>query len=467
MILKRFYDDKLAQASYLYGCPGAGEAVVIDPNRDVEQYIEAAAAEGLRITGVTETHIHADYASGSLELAERTGATLYLSDEGDGEWKYVFADHPNVRLIRDGDAVRIGSLRLDVAHTPGHTPEHLAFVLTDEAASAEPCCAFTGDFIFAGDVGRPDLLEKAANFEGTMEKGARVLFDSLQKFKRYPAHMLLWPGHGAGSACGKRLGGVPVTTLGYECATNWALRVDSEKGFVEGVLAGQPDPPTYFKEMKRMNKAGPAMLGALGSPERWGAGRFVSTLDEGHVVVDVRNSGDVAAGYAPGTLHIPLGKSFVTWAGWLLPYDRPIYLLAGSKNDAATATRDLALIGLDDVRGWFGTDALQAYRQSHGAVETVPQITARDLLDGLQSEKVKVLDVRSESESAGGAIDGATNIPLGELEGRIGEVPRDRPLVVHCAGGLRSPMAVSILRKHGLTSVKNLIGGFDAYKRLS
>jgi hydroxyacylglutathione hydrolase len=459
MILKRFYDNRLAQASYLYGCPQSGEAVVIDPCRDVDQYLEAAEAEGMRIVGVTETHIHADFASGSLELAERTGATLYLSDEGDEMWKYAFADRPNVRLIRDGDQIRIGALRLDVVHTPGHTPEHLAFILTDEAASTEPCCAFTGDFLFAGDVGRPDLLERAANFEGTMEKGARVLYHTIQKFRVFPAHMLVWPGHGAGSACGKSLGGVPVTTLGYECATNWAFQVDAEEAFVEDVLSGQPDPPVYFKEMKRLNKAGPDPVGPLGAPIRFGARRLEELLDQGQIVLDTRPSEEVATSLAPGALHVPLGKSFTTWSGWLLPYDQPIYLIAADEAAATEARRDLAMIGLDDVRAWFGREAVSGL----GArLESVPQITADEVLGKVEAGEVTLLDVRFSSEVEEGAVAGSIHIPLGQLERRLAEVPKGKPLVVHCAGGVRSPMAVSLLRKHGVRDAANLMGGYAA-----
>jgi hydroxyacylglutathione hydrolase len=459
MILKRFYDTNLAQASYLVGCPGAGEALVIDPNRDIDQYIEAAAQEGLRIAGVTETHIHADFVSGSLELSERTGATLFLSDEGDADWKYAFAAHPNVKLIRNGDTIRVGALRFDIIHTPGHTPEHIFFVLTDEAATTEPCCAFTGDLLFAGDVGRPDLLETAAGFKGTMESGAKDLYRSLQKLNRYPSHLLVWPGHGAGSACGKSLGGVPVTTLGYECATNWALNADTEKSFVNVVLDGQPDPPRYFKEMKRVNKAGPAAVD-FGAPSRLGGNRLLAALNAGEVIIDIRTSEEVAAGYGPGTLHIPLGTSFTTWSGWLLPYDRPIYLLAASAQDAEQARRELAMIGLDDVRGWFGADALRALEDSN-RLERVRQITAEELLN---RDDVAVLDVRSRMELEEGSVRGSTHIPLGELQDRLAEVPRGKAIVVHCAGGVRSPMAVSLLRKSGVTELLNLVGGFSDYE---
>ena len=220
MIIRNFYDDKLAQASYLVGCAATGEAIVIDPLRDIQQYLDMAEAQNLRITAVTETHIHADYLSGSRELAAATGARLFLSDEGDDLWKYAYANKSGATLVKDGDVIRIGNLTLKVMHTPGHTPEHISFLLTDHPMSNEPHSLFTGDFVFVGDVGRPDLLERAANFEGTMEAGARTLFRSLRKLDELADSLLIWPGHGAGSACGKALGGSPVTTLGYERKTN-------------------------------------------------------------------------------------------------------------------------------------------------------------------------------------------------------------------------------------------------------
>ncbi|MCH7944476.1 MAG: MBL fold metallo-hydrolase, partial [Armatimonadetes bacterium] len=285
MILKRFYDEKLAHASYLVGCVATGEAIVIDPGRNVDPYIEAANKEGVRITAVTETHIHADLLSGLRELSARTGAQMYLSDEGTEEWKYAFADDPKATLVKDGDSVRIGNVRLDVLASPGHTPEHISFILTDEAAADQPLGAFTGDFVFVGDVGRPDLLERAANIKGTMEPGARQLFDSIQKFRSFDDGLIIWPAHGAGSACGKSLGGVPVSSLGYEKLSNWALKIDDEQEFVDEVLSGQPELPKYFAMMKKLNKEGPAILGGFKMPPRIGGDRVLDLLESGEQVV--------------------------------------------------------------------------------------------------------------------------------------------------------------------------------------
>src|SRR5688572_305048 len=285
MFVQRFFEPSLAQASYLIGCQQTDEAIVIDANRDVEPYIQAAAQEGLRITHVTETHIHADYVSGSRELAHRTGASLCLSDEGDKDWKYQFE---HARKLKHGDRISIGNIRIDVLHTPGHTPEHLTFLITDGAAADKPIAAVTGDFIFVGDVGRPDLLERAAHYAGTMEASARTLWKSLQKFATLDDWLQIWPGHGAGSACGKGISAIPSSTLGYERRFNWAFGVKHENDFVERVLAGQPEPPTYFASMKRINKEGPALLGGFALPPRQLDDTLAAAVASGAVVVDTR-----------------------------------------------------------------------------------------------------------------------------------------------------------------------------------
>jgi hydroxyacylglutathione hydrolase len=453
MFVKRFFEPSLAQASYLIGCQQVDEAIVIDANRDVEQYIQAAAQEGLRITHVTETHIHADYVSGSRELAHRTGASLCLSDEGDRDWKYQF-DH--ARKLTHGDRITIGNIRIDVVHTPGHTPEHLTFLITDGAAADRPIAAVTGDFVFVGDVGRPDLLEKAANIRGTMEVGARVLFASLQKFAKHEDWLQIWPGHGAGSACGKGISAIPSSTLGYEKRFNWAFNKKTEAEFVEAVLSGQPEPPTYFAKMKRINKEGPAILGDFHIPEELDAASLPELIARKALVIDTRPAADYAAGHMPGTINIPFNSSFVTWAGWLLNTDA-FYLIV----DAATASsrlselaRSLALIGIDRVTGCFDARAATG-------LATIAQITPKELAPKLTS--VTVLDVRSANEWTEGHLPGATHIPLGYLSARLAEIPRDKPVVVQCQSGGRSSIAASILERAGFHDVTNLTGGLGAW----
>ena len=464
MLLRRFYDTKLAQASYLIGCNATGDALVVDANRDIEQYLRAAEEEGLRVTHVSETHIHADYVSGSRELAARAGASLLLSDEGGSGWRYAFAADDRATLLRDGDSFMVGNVRIDVMHTPGHTPEHICFVITDTPATDRPLGVLTGDFVFAGDVGRPDLLERAANVAGTMEASARTLFASLARFKRLPDYLQLWPGHGAGSACGKALGAVPSTTLGYERIANWGLAVEDEGEFVRQVLAGQPEPPAYFAQMKRINRDGPRLLHGFPRPERFAAARLAELLESGATVVDLRHAPDFAAGHVPGTISIPLNKSFTTWAGWLLPYDDDVYLVAPDDRGGTAldeAVRDLAMIGLDRVAGWFGAEVVGAWAAEGRTLQTVAQITPRELAPRLARGELSVVDVRGASEHEAGHLPGAPNIPLGYLAARAGELDRSRPVVLQCQGGSRSSIAAGVLQAHGFTNVVNLAGGFS------
>ena len=464
MLLKHFYDQTLAQASYLIGCPATGEAIVVDANRDVQQYLDAAAAESLRVTQVTETHIHADYVSGSRELAQRAGATLLLSAEGGDDWKYRFAQEDGAKLLRGGDAFMVGNIRVDVVHTPGHTPEHLTFLITDTAGASEPMGALTGDFIFVGDVGRPDLLERAAKVEGTMEGAARALFKSLRAFSALPDYIQIWPGHGAGSACGKSLGAVPQTTLGYERRFNWAFAIDDEQEFVRQVLAGQPEPPTYFAQMKRINRDGPPLLGERGELPELSTDDARTAVDRGDFVIDIRPAASFATGHLPGTVNIPLNKAFTTWAGWLVPYDRDLVLMADQRESAEQARRNLALIGLDRVRG-VSVAPSDGEVSDEGRPATIAQVEIPELRDQIERDEVSVLDVRTPAEYRAGHLPGAYNIPLGELPARMAEVPTDKPLVVHCQGGGRAAIAASVLQARGVGDVWNLRGGITEWER--
>ncbi len=453
MFVKRFFEPSIAQTSYLIGCQQAGEAIVIDANRDVQQYIQAAAAEGLRITHVTETHIHADFVSGSRELAQRTGASLCLSDEGDSNWKYQFE---HARKLTHGGRITIGNVHVDVLHTPGHTPEHLTFLITDGAAADRPIAAVTGDFVFVGDVGRPDLLEKAANFKGTMEAGARVLYGSLQKFAAHEDWLQIWPGHGAGSSCGKGISAIPSSTLGYEKRFNWAFNTRSEEGFVEAVLSGQPEPPTYFAKMKRVNKEGPAILDGFHVPAKVDASQLPGLLARKVLVIDTRPASEYAQGHLAGTINIPFNASFVTWAGWLVHADE-FYLIMDQSTAAARLeemSRALALIGIDRVSGYFDATAARG----HAAVQ---QITPNELAPRLST--VTVLDVRSANEWAHGHLPGAMHIPLGYLPERLGEIASAKAVVVQCQSGGRSSIAASILERAGFRDVMNLTGGLQAW----
>jgi len=469
VLLRRFYDEGLAQASYLIGCQATGEALVVDPNRDIEQYIAAAEAESLRIVHVTETHIHADFVSGSRELAQRTRATLYLSDEGGPDWRYDYAVEAGAVLLKDGARLQMGKVAIEVLHTPGHTPEHLAFLVTDTPAASAPVGVLSGDFVFVGDVGRPDLLERAANYRGTMEHGARQLFQSLQRFKRFPDYLQIWPGHGAGSACGKALGAMPQSTLGYERLANWAFGIIEETPFVTAVLDGQPEPPKYFAEMKRINKEGPRLLGTLGRSRRLPAARAGALLAAGALIVDTRAAADFAAGHIPGTINIPLNRAFTGWAGWLIPYDRDFYLLIDhAREDAVeTAARDLAMIGLDRLAGYLDCDdeMLETWRAAGGTIGFTPQMTVDQLHERLPAGGLTVIDVRGRAEWEAGHLPGVVHIPLGLLPDQLDQLPPPGPIVLQCQTGSRSAIAASLLAARGRTDVFNLEGGFAAWQQ--
>lgn len=456
MLFERVYDEGLAQAGYFVGCQATGEAVVVDPRRDVGVYLRLAEKNGMRIVAVTETHIHADYVSGSRELAAATGAKLYLSDEGDAEWKYGF----EAERLEGGDEILAGNIVLRALHTPGHTPEHLSFTVTDGAATREPGFILTGDFVFVGDLGRPDLLDEAVGGKDTRFVGARQMFRSLRnRFLSLPDYVQVWPGHGAGSACGKALGAVPATTVGYERRFSWwapYLERDDERGFVEALIDGQPDVPAYFARMKQVNKAGPAVLGRRAAPRRHEAEELGARVRAGEVLfVDARSVEDYRAGAVPGSLHVPAGKSFAEWAAWVIDprTDPPIVLLAKDEYEAEMLRDELSRVGIDAVDGYV-TDV------EGMATEAVPAVDAGKL-DGI--EDVFVLDVRSRAEFEAGGIPGATRIPGGRVRWRLEEVPRDREVLVHCQSGARSAVVASLLRASGHERVVELEGGYPAW----
>lgn len=461
MILRRFYDEALAQASYLVGCQVTREAIVVDPLREVSPYLEIAKAEGLEITHVTETHIHADFLSGTRELVAQTGARMYLSGEGGPDWTYRFGPDDLV-LLGDGDRIRVGNIQIDVMHTPGHTPEHLTFLVTDTAGADRPMGAFTGDFVFVGDVGRPDLLEKAAGVEGTMKEAAGELFRSLQRFKLLDDWLQIWPGHGAGSACGKSLGAVPTSTLGYERRFNWGFSYADEGSFIEAVLTGQPEPPAYFAQMKRLNRDGPPLLSGVADPRVLGSGWPGSLPAEDALVVDVRGKHEFAAGHLPGALSLPFNRQFLGHAGWLLPYDRDMVLVGENAAQTDPAGRSLRLIGLDRVVGLGHLDVLDANGDMRW-MQTGRAISTADLADSLEAGELTLLDVRWAREWNSGHLPRAVHLPLGDLPSRVASIDRSRPVAVYCATGGRSGIAASILQAAGVLDVRDVTGGSDRW----
>ena len=452
MFFRQVFEPRLAQYTYIIGCQGSGEALVIDPMRDIRQYVEIARAENLKIVAAADTHIHADYISGLREFAEG-GVKVYASDEGGEEWRYewlIDSDY-SFELLKDGDFFELGNIRITAIHTPGHTPEHLIFSITDGARSAEePLGYTTGDFVFVGDVGRPDLLESAAGMKDVMKPAARTLYRSLETFKKLPGYHRIWPGHGAGSACGKSLGAVPDSTVGYEVRYNESLRwTDDEEKFVDFILKDQPEPPLYFARMKRDNKIGPKVLGGLPRLKRLGAPGLRESAQDGHtVLIDTRERAEFIAGHVPGSIFSPLDKQFNTTAGSYVEENRPICLLI-EEDRIAEAVRDLINVGLDSFAGYATPSDFQEYLKSGGETRGLDSTSFDEVDASLLSDGLKVLDVRRRSEFERGRIPGAVNIAHTRLLERLGELPRGVRWLVHCSAGGRSAVAAALLQRHG------------------
>lgn len=457
MFFKQIYEPGLAHASYMVGCQKTGECLVIDAKRDIDTYLDVAKAEGLKITHLAETHIHADFLAGTRELAEVTGASMYLSDEGGEDWQYEFG-HIGAR---DGDTFVVGNIKVEVMYSPGHTPEHISFLVTDTPSVADvPIMIFTGDFVFVGDIGRPDLLEKAAGMYGTMEVGARQMWESLKKFKALPDHIQVHPAHGAGSACGKALGAIPSSTVGYEKIVNWALQHTSEEDFVKELLSGQPEPPKYFAKMKHLNKVDRPLLTEVPSIPEVSIERVKEALDNKQHVVDTRNKMAFAGGHIPGTVNVQYMKSFTNWAGWVLDYEEPFILIAeAEKTDELM--RKLMRIGLDNVAGYHPDVA--GWEAAGNELATTTQMDIAELRGKLDDDNTVVIDIRGISEHEEGHIPGSWNIHTGHLVDHLAEIPKDKTVVLSCQTGVRSSLGVSILEREGFTNIVNFPKGFGGW----
>ncbi len=456
MFFEHVYEKGLAMGSYVIGCQATGEAIVIDAKRDIDTYLEIAEKNNLKITHITETHIHADFLCGSRELAAVTGAKMYLSDEGGPDWQYEF---PHVGL-KEGDEIKVRNLSFKVMHTPGHTPESISFLLTDHPASNEPVMIFTGDFVFVGDVGRPDLLEKAAGVAGTKEEGAKQMYEALKKFEALPDYVQVWPAHGAGSACGKALGAVASSTVGYEKIRNWALQFgNDEEGFIHSLLDGQPEPPKYFAMMKKFNKIDRPLLTTVPKHPKLTKDEFLGYYNKGVKIIDTREKTIFAKGFLPGSLNIQANNSFSTWMGWFVKLDEDFVLIADDEK-MDDLTRKLMRIGLDNMKGYISDVSDLGIE-----LEKEEIIGIDEFKSFLHKPEIQVIDVRGESEYKNSCIDGTENVFVGTLPDHIDRISRDKQLVIHCQSGDRASIAFSILRKNGFKNIRNYLGGMKEWNQ--
>jgi rhodanese-related sulfurtransferase/glyoxylase-like metal-dependent hydrolase (beta-lactamase superfamily II) len=460
MKIQQYYLACLSHASYLITDDKTKTAAVVDPQRDVDQYIADAKAGGYAIKHVFLTHFHADFIAGHIELRDRAGATIHLGSRAQAEFAHV--------AMKDGDAIEFGDVRLRIMETPGHTPEGISILVYDLAKSdTDPLAVLTGDTLFIGDVGRPDLL---ASIGVTADELADMLYDSItNKLVTLPDATLVYPAHGAGSMCGKSLSKETVSTIGEQKQFNYALQPMSREAFKAIVTADQPEAPEYFvhdailnrKERASLDEAMRQTLKALSLDD------VLAMQKAGAQTLDVRDGLDFEGGHLKGALNIALSGKYATWAGSMLTSDKPIVVIAEEGGEQEAVMR-LGRIGFDNVGG-FLDGGMNALANRDDLVERTARITAPALaewLDGKRTdagEAPTVIDVRSPAEHAGGHIEGSLNIPLPHLDERLAEIPADRPAVVHCEGGYRSAIAASLLQKFGHDDVRDLVGGYKAW----
>ena len=458
MLVRQIADPKLAQFAYLIGCPRSGEAIVIDPERDVDRYFEAAASHKLRLVAAADTHIHADYLSGLREMAAR-GVFVYASKEGGPDWQYEWllnSDYKH-RLLAHGDQFSVGFIEFRAVHTPGHTPEHLSYLVRDAGSGASDYIGLaSGDFVFVGDVGRPDLLERAAGMIGVMVPSARAQFESIQReFRPLPEFLQVWPAHGAGSACGKSLGDVPTSTVGYELRTNRSIQAATdERTFVEFILAGQPEPPLYFARMKRDNRRGPELMPALPAPVPLTAAELAPLTGRTDIaLLDTRPRQAYFQGHLAGSILAELDYQFCSIAGSYVDEGTPLYLLV-EKENLDEAVRALVRVGLDRVAGYFTPETLAAFEREGGTLRRTETADMAEMERRRVAGTARVLDVRNATEFEAGHVPGTLHIPHTRLGVNIDLLPKDLPLLVYCNSGARAAAVVSMLERHGLPAVE-------------
>jgi glyoxylase-like metal-dependent hydrolase (beta-lactamase superfamily II)/rhodanese-related sulfurtransferase len=448
MYFEQFYLGCMAHASYMLA--SEGEAVVVDPQRDVDIYLQAAERHGVRIQHIFETHLHADFVSGHKELAARTGARIYLGPHTEATLRHL--------EVRDGFELRIGSVRLRVLETPGHTLESICLLVTDEEKSPNPWAVLTGDTLFLGDVGRPDL-----STTHTPDMLAGMLYDSLHnKLLKLPDDVVVYPAHGAGSLCGRNMRAERSSTIGTERLTNYALQIGNKEQFIQQLTTNLPSRPDYFSLDAQINREGAPALSELPELEPVSAGELQRLMREGVIALDVRPGEEFASGHVPGSINVSLGGQFATWAGIVLGLSaRPVLIVASPEQLSEARTR-LARVGIDDARGYL-QDGVEGWLRAGLNRGELPQIGAQQLHEHL--DEFQVLDVRRTAEWEAGHIESASCKPLERLQTSLSQIDRNAPLAVHCKGGYRSMIACSLLMKEGFKRVTNVIGGFDAWEK--
>jgi hydroxyacylglutathione hydrolase len=450
MEFKQFYLGCLAQASYLLG--SEGEAAVVDPRRDVDEYLEEARARGLQIRYVIETHLHADFVSGHRELAERTGAEVVFGAKAGAAFPH--------RAVKDGDELMIGTLVLRFLETPGHTPESISVLVTDTAASAEPRMVLTGDTLFIGDVGRPDLVGAKGFSPETM---AGLLYDSLhRKLLSLPDGVEVYPAHGAGSLCGRNLSSETSSTIGEQRRTNYALKPMPKADFVKMMTADLPEVPPYFPLDVALNRQGAAPLHDRPLTPALSAEAAARLAGQGAILLDVRAAAAFGAGHVPGSLNIGLSGQFASWAGTLLKAGQPLVIVGEDESGVAEAVTRLARVGLESVAGYLD-GGVAAWDRAGRPLSTLAQIAVNELRARAQEGDLQIVDVRRPGEHAAGHVPGAISRPLDRLEKEAGTLDPARPTAVICAGGYRSSAATSLLRRHGFADLSNVVGGTSAW----
>jgi len=430
----------------------AGEAVVVDPQRDVDIYVKAAEANGLTIKHIVETHLHADFVSGHKELASRTGATIYIGAQAGAKFGHVD--------VHDGSEIRCGKLRITVRETPGHTAESICLIVTDEEKSTKPWAVLTGDTLFLGDVGRPDLSKQF-----TPQQLAGMLYESLhQKLMTLADDVLVYPAHGAGSLCGRNMRAERSSTIGTEKLTNYALQISSKQEFIEQLTTNLPARPDYFLQDGEINREGASPLSDLPELPALSANEVKTLLDQGALALDVRSGEDFALAHVPGSVHIALSGQFASWAGTVLGLASAPVLVADTPEQVAEAQLRLARVGIESARGYLA-GGIQAWKHAGFALESLTQIGVQALQQKLGRDRLQVLDVRREPEWQSGHISDALWWPLDKFKAGLPEIEKNSLVAVHCKSGYRSMIACSILQRAGFKNVMNVSGGFDAWQQ--